>query len=131
MCAGLVLLTTRVFRVHTPRGGGGLHAGCGGTSGSMSLLGCPPDWRRAGLLHCRRGVQVRFVRGYERQDSSRATCRNGTIRYTAIPQYSTTATSGKTSPMRIAITYPITTGRSFLAGPGPHRRSFRRLLAAS
>ena len=32
-------------------------------------------------------------------------------------QYNATATSGKTSPMRIAITYPITTGRSFRRGP--------------
>jgi hypothetical protein len=49
----------------------------------------------------------------ERRDSSRATSRNGTIRYTAIPKYSATAATGKASPMRIAITYPMTMGRSF------------------
>jgi hypothetical protein len=57
--------------------------------------------------------------GYGRRNSSCETCRNGTIRYTAIPKYNATATSGRTSPMRIEITYPITTGRSLRRGPCP------------
>ena len=59
----------------------------------------------------------RSRRGYERRNSSRATSRNGTIRYTAIPKYNATASHGKTSPSRIAVTYPITTGRSLRCGP--------------
>jgi hypothetical protein len=74
--------------------------------------------QRAPDLPHRRGTwRHRSGRGYERQNSSRATSRNGTIRYTAIPKYNATASHGKTSPSRIAITYPITTGRSFRCGP--------------
>ncbi len=51
--------------------------------------------------------------GYERRNNSRAASGNGTIAYTAIPKYNTTATSGRASPIRIAITCPITTGRYF------------------
>jgi len=73
--------------------------------------------REPDLPHRRGTWRRRSGRGYERRNSSRATSRNGTIRYTAIPKYNATASHGKTSPSRIAITYPITTGRSLRCGP--------------
>ena len=46
-----------------------------------------------------------------------------------MPKYNATATPGKSNPMRIAITYPVTTGRSFRCSPGGSSPSGRRVQA--
>ena len=105
-----VLLAARAAQRHRPRIAVGRALSAAGSvarlrAASADLLHRWGTWRR------------RSWRGYERRNSSRATSRNGTIRYTAIPKYNTTASHGRTSPIRIAITYSITTGRSFRCGP--------------
>jgi hypothetical protein len=52
------------------------------------------------------------IGGYERLNRRRRRSRNGTIRNTATAKYSPTASLGRASPARIAITYAATTGQS-------------------